>query len=67
MSSGGAKEWKAVAGYWRAKIDSGLLAARKFSHVLIVPEESSPILFQALSSLNKPELVNELENSSRAK
>jgi hypothetical protein len=67
MSSGGVKDWKAVAGNWRAKTDSGLLAAKKFSHVLIVPEESSPILFQALSSLNKPDLVNESENSLRVK
>ena len=67
MSSGSAKEWKAVADYWRAQFDSKLLAARKFNHVLIVPEESSPILFQALSSLNKPDLVNESENSLMVK
>jgi len=66
-SSGSAREWKTVAGYWRAQFDSKLLAARKFNHVLIVPEESRPIFFQALSTLNKPALVNESENSLRAK
>ena len=43
------------------------LTARKFSHVLIVPEESGPTFFQAFTSLNKPELVNESENPLRVK
>ena len=60
-------QWKAMAGYWHAKLSSGLLAARKFNHILIVPEESGPILFQALSTLNQPEPVNESENSLRVK
>ena len=43
------------------------LTARKFSHILIVPEESGPTFFQAFTSLNKPELVNESENPLRVK
>jgi hypothetical protein len=65
--SGTGKKWNAVVRYWRAQFDPKLLAARKFNHVLVTPEESRPILFQALSSLNRPELVNESVNSSRAK
>ena len=67
LSRNGAGEWKALTAYRHAKLSSELLAARKFNHILIVPDESGPILFQALSTLNKPEPVNESENSLRVK